>query len=209
MLFYRLKIILIGLSNLFNFSSAPEEEIKVIDYKTEYVYSEKYAEGEELIITNGENGYIHLKEGEEIERKEPVAQIVQVGTHKDNNYNGTLTGYGPDCKGCNKKGYVACQTKEKSKWSLISNGIIYTDEDYGEVNIVASDHSLFPCGTIIEITNANYDHILAVVLDTGYTMRKEWRTNKKVHIDLALTTEKGSNLITNKNTDYYVKRWGW
>ena len=35
--------------------------------------------------------------------------------------------------------------------------IIYEDEDYGSVNIVASDHLLFPCGTIVEITNTNND----------------------------------------------------
>lgn len=207
MIFNKIKIIIIGLSNIFNFNSSPTEEVKVIDYETEYVYAEKYSEGEELVLTEGEYGYTHIIDGVEIKYKEPINQVIQVGTHKNADYKGTLTGYGPDCKGCT--GVVACKTNDRKNWSLVNDGIIYTDKDYGEVNIVASDTSLFPCGTIVEITNSNYDHILAVVLDTGYTMRRAWKVNNKVHLDMAFESEKETNIVTNKDTKYHVKRWGW
>ena len=209
MFFNKLKIILISLSNLFNYQSSPKEEVKIIDYETEYVYAEKYSEGEEIILNDGEVGYSYFINGELVSVKEPVNKILQVGTHKNADYKGVLTGYGPDCYGCSKQGYVACKTSSKKSWSLINDGIIYMDSDYGDVNIVASDTTLFPCGTIIEINNSNYKNILAVVLDTGYTMRKAWRLNNVVHLDLAFGSEKGTNAVTNRNTNYHVKRWGW
>ena len=207
MIFDKIKIVLIGIASIFNYNSAPKENVEIVDYETEYVYAEKYSEGEELIIREGEYGYSYYSDGQEIEYKEPVNQIVQVGTHKNADYKGILTGYGADCKGCT--GYVACKTENKKIWNLIDDGVIYNDSDYGEVNIVAADRSLFPCGTIIEITNSKYDHVLAVVLDTGYDMRRAWRNNNRVHLDLAFEAEKGTNSVTNKNTKYHVKRWGW
>ena len=208
MILNKIKIIIIGISNIFNFAPAEKEEMNIIEYETEYVYSEKYAEGEEFIITEGEYGYSYFNGEEEI-IKEPINQVLKVGTHKNSDYNGTLTGYGPDCVGCSKQGYVACRTSDKKNWSLINDGILYHDVDYGDINIVAADTTLFPCGTIIEINNSKYNHILAVVLDTGFSMRKAWRINKKVHLDLAFESEKGTNAVTNKNTNYHVKRWGW
>ena len=205
----KLKIILIGISNIFNYNAAPTEEVKIIDFETEYVYAEKYSEGEEVIFQEGEPGYAHIVDGEEIRYKEPVNQIIQVGTHKNSDYSGTITGYGPDCYGCNSEGIVACKTADKKLWSLVNDGVIYPDSDYGDVHIVAADKTLFPCGTIVEISNSNYDKLLAVVLDTGYTMRRQWRLNNRVHLDLAFETENGTNLVTNKKTSYHVKRWGW
>ena len=207
MIFNKIKIILIGLSNVFNFNAASTEEVKVIDYKTEYVYAEKYSEGEELIIREGEYGYSHFSDGKEVTYKEPINQIVQVGTHKNSDYKGVLTGYGADCIGCT--GIVSCKTKDRKVWSLIDDGTIYNDLDYGDVRIVASDTTLFPCGTIVEINNSKYEHVLAVVLDTGYTMRRQWRINNVVHLDLAFESELGTNAVTNKNTSYHIKRWGW
>ena len=191
------------------FISAPVKEIKVVNYNTEYLYSSKYSEGEELIIQEGEYGYSYLLDDQEVDYKDPVNQIIKVGTHKNSYYKGILTGYASDCKGCSATGTVACRTANKKTWSLINDGIIYDDSDYGEVNIVASDNTLFPCGTIIEISNNKYDKILAVVLDTGYTMRKNWRNNKIVHLDLAFSTSKQALTATNRNTNYHVKRWGW
>ena len=208
MIFNKIKIIIIGISNIFNYAPAEKEEMNIIEYETEYVYSEKYSEGEEFLISEGEYGYSYF-DGEKEIIKEPINQILKVGTHKNADYKGILTGYGPDCVGCNKEGYVACKTSEKKRWSLIKDGIIYHDSDYGDVYIIASDTTLFPCGTIIEINNSKYENVIAVVLDTGFTMRKAWRVNKVVHLDLAFETEKGTNAVTNKNTNYHVKRWGW
>lgn len=209
MLFDKLRIILIGISNIFNLQEAPVEEVKIVDYKTDYVYSEKYAEGEEFVMTNGEYGYTHLVDGESVFTKEPVNKVIQIGTHKKNDYNGVLTGYGPDCPGCNVNGIVACTTADHKLWSLTKDGIVYNDKVYGEVSILAADRTLFPCGTIIEINNSKYKNLIGVVLDTGYTMRRQWRINERVHLDLAFTTEEGTNAVTNKNTNYHVKRWGW
>ena len=209
MIFNKIRIILIGLASIFNYDSAPTDEVKVIEYQTEYVYAEKYSEGEELIIQEGEHGYSHLVNGKEVEHKEPVNEIIQVGTHKNTEYKGTLTGYGPDCVGCNKQAIVACKTADRKLWSLTADGLIYTDHDYGEVRIVAADKTLFPCGTIIEINNSKYKGLLAVVLDTGHTMRKSWRKNQTAWLDLAFETDKGTNAITNKKTKFHVKRWGW
>lgn len=207
----KLKIIIIGLVSIFSFDSseAVVEEFKIIDYETEYVYSEKYSKGEELVITKGQDGYAHEVNGEEIVIKESINEVVQLGTREDAFYEGMLTGYGPDCVGCSKQGYVACYTEYKEKWSLVHDGIIYNDSVYGEVNIVAADHTLFPCGTIIEISNNNYDKLVAVVLDTGGTMRSKWRNKKEVHLDLAFSSEKETLNVTSRNTNYHVKRWGW
>ncbi|MBQ4634074.1 MAG: G5 domain-containing protein [Bacilli bacterium] len=207
----KLKVIIIGLANIFSldFSEAVVEEFKIIDYETEYVYSEKYSKGEELIITKGQDGYAHEVNGKEKIIKESINEVIQLGTRENADYEGMLTGYGPDCVGCSKQGYVACSTENKEKWSLIHDGIIYNDSIYGEVNIVAADHTLFPCGTIIEITNNDYDKLLAVVLDTGGTMRLKWRNHKEVHLDLAFSSEQETPSVTSKNTIYHVKRWGW
>ena len=48
MIFNKIRIILIGLASIFNYDSAPTDEVKVIEYQTEYVYAEKYSEGEEF-----------------------------------------------------------------------------------------------------------------------------------------------------------------
>ena len=204
----KIKVIIIFLLNLFNYSETNIKDFKILDYETEYVFAENYAEDEEFIISKGEKGYSYIENDQEVTKK-PVKEVVKKGTRTNNDFSGTLTGYGPDCKGCSKIGTVACSTKDNKNWSLINDGIIYEDEDYGSVNIVASDHLLFPCGTIIEITNKNYEKLTAVVLDTGYTMRYKWRQNKEVHLDLAFASEKETSNVTSNETSYHVKRWGW
>lgn len=207
----KIVIVLVGITNLFSFNYIEEknESFEIIDYETEYVYSEKYTKGEELIITEGKKGYIHEINGEQINKQEAVTEVIRLGTNEKADYEGMLTGYGPDCIGCSKEGYVACYTEDKKKWSLIHDGIIYNDSDYGEVNIVAADHTLFPCGTIIEINNNNYNKLITVVLDTGGTMRSKWRNNREIHLDLAFKEEALASEATSKTTQYHVKRWGW
>lgn len=73
-------------------------------------------------------------------------------------YTGSLTGYGPDC--------VGCSGKTASGYN-VSNTSTYTDEEYGEVRIVAADKSI-PFYTIVRISNVpDTDPIIAIVLDTG------------------------------------------
>lgn len=207
----KIQLILLGFYSIFSFKTNEfeDEEFKIIDYEVEYVYSEKYSQGEELVIQDGHRGYLHLVNGEEKNAKESINKIVKIGTRENADYIGDLTGYGPDCAGCSKKGYVACSTKDKENWSLIYNGIIYNDDDYGEVSIVAADHSLFPCGTIVEFSDKNDNSVVAIVLDTGATMRNKWRNNNKVHLDLAFENEKDAIGANAKQINYHVKRWGW
>jgi hypothetical protein len=75
---------------------------------------------------------------------------------------GTLTGYGPDCIGCN--GNTGCDPSQD-----VTNGnIYYEDAYYGKLRIVASDPK-YPCGSIVKITAPNLykEPILAIILDRG------------------------------------------
>ena len=66
-----------------------------------------------------------------------------------------MTGYGADCQGCSGLGTLACKTKNGSYYSLTQNGMNYTDDEYGEVRIIAAALDKFPCGTIIKVDNPN------------------------------------------------------
>ena len=58
-------------------------------------------------------------------------------------FNGSLTGYSADCKGCS--GNLAC-----TGINVKSNGVYYNDSTYGKVRIVATSSS-YPCGTILKL----------------------------------------------------------
>ena len=75
-------------------------------------------------------------------------------------FDGQLTAYGSDCKGCS--GITA------SGYDIRNGNITYMDEEYGEVRIVASDRK-YSFGTIVRISNLKYydEPFLAVVLDRG------------------------------------------
>ena len=185
-------------------------ESTIIPYETNYIYNSKLPWNTRNLIKEGTDGIVYLLNDEKIVVQEMIPEVVEVGTGPQAEYAGMLTGYGPDCPGCNSKGIVACYTKNKKTHSLIDNGIYYEDEEYGYVRIVAADHRLFPCGTIIEIENNTLDKTLAVVLDTGSGMRNFYEKGK-VLVDLAFETQKGTLAlsVTNKNTKFTVKRYGW
>ena len=184
---------------------------QVLDYQTEITYSSKVPSGIENILVEGRTGLAYYNE-ETQEYKTlifPVNKIVEVGTGKYGVYTGIVTGYGPDCKTCDGRGYVACPTQDGKWTNLITDGIYYSDARYGDLQILAADHREFPCGTIIEVNNNDLaEPILGIVLDTGYAMRKAYE-NGYIHIDVAFQTEVGLNFSTNKNTNFSVKRWGW
>lgn len=125
-------------------------------------------------------------------------------------YTGRLTGYGPDCAGCSGYGGLACRTREKTSFSLKTNGIYYTDSEYGKVRILAAATSKFTCGTIIKVTKPGQTPFTAVVLDTGGSMRKAW-ANGNVWMDLAYSSEAmaGSDNLTGTNIKFEVQRYGW
>lgn len=125
-------------------------------------------------------------------------------------FTGKLTGYGPDCAGCSGYGNLACKTREKTTHSLKNNGIYYNDRDFGKVRIIAAATSKFKCGTIVKITKTGQTPFIAVVLDTGGSMRKSW-TQGIVWMDLAYSTEAmaGSDNLTGQNIKFEIQRYGW
>ncbi len=185
---------------------------EVIPYSTEYVYNpSRTVNSGQVILTPGQDGLSYIYEsGVKKTLRNPVTQVVEVGTARKGEYKGRLTTYGADCAGCSKTGTVACRTKSGQTHSLYRDGIYYQDEDYGSVRIIAADLGGFPCGTMILIDNGVVDPFYAVVLDTGGTMRQAYKTGY-VWMDLAFVNEgdsKGTK-YGSKNTKFSVQRWGW
>jgi len=181
---------------------------EVVNYQTEYVYTATLPVGTENILTKGVNGLSYIKNGEVTLINSPTNEVVEVGTGKIGVYSGTVTGYGPDCYGCSSLGNVSCKTRDRKIFSLISDGIYYTDERFGKVRVIAADHREFPCGTVIEITNATFNKEYGIVMDTGSAMRNAY-DNGEILIDIAFEHEADAKYSTNRNTSFVVKRWGW
>ena len=184
---------------------------EVTPYETKYIYDSTLAsDAEEVILNEGKNGLVYTYDGINYKKvSEPEDRVIKVGTGKSATYDGKLTSYGADCKGCSSSGNVSCMTKKGKKHSLINDGIYYKDEAYGEVRILAADNSGFPCGTIVKINNGK-EEFIGVVLDTGASMKNAWASGK-VWLDLAFAKEsdaKSSGMSSN-NAKFVVQRWGW
>ena len=114
-------------------------------------------------------------------------------------FTGTLTGYGPDCKGCG--GHVACSPNPD-----VRNGnIYYTDKTYGKIRILAADKSI-PCGSIIHIKNykfAENKELIGIVLDRGSAI--VGRTMDLLYPSEADTVKIGRQY----NISFNIVRWGW
>jgi 3D (Asp-Asp-Asp) domain-containing protein len=150
------------------------------------------------ILTNGEEGVTASTPSgnESIQIKEPVNQIVAVGTGNPGSFVGIMTGYGPDCVGCG--GRVSCQPRPN-----VQNGNIYfEDATYGKVRIVAADSNI-PCGTMMKISNTiqSAEPMIAIVLDRGGAIK-----GKK--IDLLFESESTAG-PTERNVVFDIVRWGW
>lgn len=187
-------------------------ENKVIPYQTKYVYNSKKAStAKREVLVEGQDGLSYTyKNGETKVLKEPVTEVIEVGTGRAGEYTGRLTTYGGDCYGCSKTATVACKTKSGKRWSLWKDGIYYNDSEYGKVRILAADLSGFPCGTMILIDNGRIEPFLGVVMDTGGTMRKQYAKGY-IWMDLAFQYQgdsKGTK-TGSKNTKFTVQRWGW
>lgn len=183
----------------------------ILDYETEIIYSSNIPSGITNILVKGQDGIVYLDGTGKIYKtlKEKINEVVEVGTGKQGEYTGIVTGYGPDCVTCDGRGYVACPTKTGKWTNLITDGIYYEDPKYGSLRIVAADHREFPCGTVVEISNSDLaTPILGIVLDTGAAMRNAYN-NGNIHFDVAFETEVGLTFGINKNTNFSVKRWGW
>ena len=183
--------------------------VVVLDYKTKKEYNSNLPEGTVKTKQEGKKGLAYVDEHNNKTQVVEDAQdeIIEVGTAPKSVYVGKLTGYGADCVGCS--GSVACPTK-KGKWNLNNNGLIYNDDEYGSVRILAAALDKFPCGTIIEVVSPSLGTFNAIVLDTGGSMRSAWR-NGNVHMDLAFSSENSSAIYsaTGNNITFNIKRWGW
>lgn len=185
-------------------------ENQTINYSTVYQYNSKIPSNISRVLVKGEDGivYVNNYDNTQIILKEVVNEIVEVGTGAQGMFQGRLTGYGPDCPGCSSVGNVSCRTKEGLNHSLINNGITYTDQEYGEVRILAAATSAFPCGTIIAVDNGILTPFYAIVLDSGYDMRNAWQ-NGNVWFDLAFESQASVKNVSNKTALFSVQRWGW
>lgn len=210
-----ISIISIGGNTIFNYDIKNDNNNKslnfintVVEYDTIYRNNSKIPSNITNILVKGENGLVHQDElgNDLLVVKQKVDEVIEVGIGPYGEYNGTVTAYGPDCVGCS--GVTFCKTPNNTYHNLINDGIYYEDDKFGKVRILAADHRLFQCGTIIELKNSNLDSVIGIVMDTGSGMKNAY-DNDWLLIDLAFETEKDLNVATNKNTNFSVKRWGW
>ena len=114
-------------------------------------------------------------------------------------FTGTLTGYGPDCKGCG--GRVACSPNPNVK----NGNIYYNDKEYGKIRILAADKSI-PCGSIVHIENFKFvenNEFIGIVLDRGSAIVGNT-------MDLLYPSEADTVSIgRQRNISFTVLRWGW
>lgn len=184
----------------------------VIEYETIKTFDNSIPRNITKVITEGKDGVVYYNENGIVILEEVVDEEVIIGTGKNGEYTGIMTGYGPDCSTCSGRGYVACRTEDKKNFNLIDDGIYYNDDEYGEVRVLAAALSEFPCGTIVEIKNSNLGDFTGIVMDTGYDMRKHLEEGI-YHFDVAYETEKNEEVkkVTNMSGEviYSVQRWGW
>lgn len=117
-----------------------EEKEESIE-KTEVVL-DKEIEKEEVV---------QEEEKEEVVVSKPVSDVLEKQV-------GSLSGYGPDCKGCS--GYLA------SGRYVGDGNIYYSDSTYGTVRILSGDKT-YPFGTIVRVKSSSWGTFLAIVLDRG------------------------------------------
>lgn len=127
-------------------------------------------------------------------------------------YTGTITGYGPDCKGCigiTASGYrVATLVDGKA----VETKITYEDKEYGTVRILAAATKMFPFGTIVRISGPRIDgYITGIVLDRGGAMNNAYGEGK-VLMDLLFDTEFSDEVWIfgrQHNVKFEILRYGY
>lgn len=82
---------------------------------------------------------------------QPVSDVLETQV-------GSLSGYGPDCRGCT--GFLS------SGRDVRNGNIYYQDSTYGQVRILAGDKS-YSYGTIVRVKSSRLGTFLAIVLDRG------------------------------------------
>lgn len=182
-------------------------------FETTYVYDSKIpSTADPITLVEGVNGLSYTYDGLKYTKlSDKVNEVVKLGTGEQGLYTGKLTGYGPDCPGCSAVGNVSCRTRERKSHSLTYDGLYYNDIEYGDLIILAADHTKFPCGTVVKVDNGILDEFYGIVLDTGIAMRNAWRKQGIVWMDLAFSSQKEALTggATSSNTKFSVQRWGW
>ena len=186
---------------------------QVVKYDTVKIYDESIPNNIIKTVVEGQDGLYYInQDGGATTVNEVVNEQIIVGTGKYGVYKGIMTGYGPDCVTCDGLGYVACSTKDKKDFNIITDGIYYKDEEFGEVRVLAAALAEFPCGTIVEVDSSNLGKFMGIVMDTGYDMRKFYKMGI-YHFDVAYDTEENYMVpyTTNMTGEvvYSVQRWGW
>ena len=82
---------------------------------------------------------------------QPVSDVLETQV-------GSLSGYGPDCRGCT--GFLS------SGRDVRNGNIYYQDSTYGQVRILAGDKS-YSYGTIVRVKSSRLGTFVAIVLDRG------------------------------------------
>lgn len=108
---------------------------------------------------------------------------------------GTITGYGPDCRGCS--GVTASGHN-------LHESVYYEDSEFGTVRILAADRSI-PFYSIFRVSNIpGMDPFIAIVLDTGGNVGY----GKGTLFDLAFESETTGVVPLTQNVTFEMLRSG-
>lgn len=206
---------------------------EVTVYKTEIKYNDQLEKGKQNVVQEGSNGYVVLNSEtkEKIIEKKAVNKIIEEGTKVTvvtpkvetknvetkvsktettvsssqsdtiETFVGKMTAYGGDC--CGGSGRVAYVSH-----NLLTDGIYYHDNTYGNIRILSAAPQKFTAGTVIEVVESGNTYY-GIVLDWGGSMRNAWNKGQ-VWMDLAFKTEsEASQYGTRNNVTFNVKRYGW
>lgn len=144
------------------------------------------------------NKYNSLLESTKPVEVSSLKEAIKIAPKKAVSFTGSMTAYGPDCKGCS--GRTSCPPRQ----NLSSGNVYFKDKEYGTVRILASDSSI-PCGTIVKISNVSITktYIYGVVLDRGSAI-------KGTKMDIMYESEKKAMSFGRQyNIKYEIVRWGW
>lgn len=144
------------------------------------------------------NKYNSLLENTKPVEVKNLSGAVKIAPKKSVSFSGSMTAYGPDCKGCS--GRTSCPPRQ----NLSGGNVYFKDQDYGVVRILATDASI-PCGTIIKISNVSItkSYIYGVVLDRGSAIQG-------TKMDIMYESEKKAISFGKQyNVKYEIVRWGW
>ena len=110
----------------------------VIEHKTTEIFDSSIPSNITKVIQEGKDGVTYYNGEETIILEEVIDEEVIIGTGKNGEYTGVMTGYGPDCSTCSGRGFVSCKTEDKKNFNLINDGIYYNDDEFGEVRVLAA-----------------------------------------------------------------------